>query len=211
MGDRKLEGKDAQDDEAPSAKSVSIIGGYEQIYIILKSEISNSAKAEESTNEVLFRCGNWCYRGMIQFNGIKINTPDLPVLIPALQKQQRALRYYCLANNVPTTSAFWEPLKFFNECREFCGAQVTSDSCDKELKKWSHVFPWIDNDQAATYFELAVDVPPCMDGVAMVCCKSYYRGLILISIFSENNFYFVLQSGMVYLLFNFYTSTCCMF
>jgi len=97
MSDRKLEGKDDEDD-APSAKSISVIGGYEQIYIILKSENAKAAKTEESTNEVLFRCGNWCYRGMIQFNGLKLNTADLPVLIPALQKQQKALRYYCLAN-----------------------------------------------------------------------------------------------------------------
>ena len=39
-------------------------------------------------NEVFFRCGNWCYKGRIQFNGLSISTADLPILIPALQKQQ---------------------------------------------------------------------------------------------------------------------------
>ena len=39
-------------------------------------------------NEVFFRCGNWCYKGRIQFNGLNISTADLPILIPALQKQQ---------------------------------------------------------------------------------------------------------------------------
>ena len=37
---------------------------------------------------MFFRCGNWCYKGRIQFNGLNISTADLPILIPALQKQQ---------------------------------------------------------------------------------------------------------------------------
>ena len=45
--------------------------------------------------------GNWAYRGKIQFDGLKISTQDLPVIIPILQKQQGSLRYFCNAGAVP--------------------------------------------------------------------------------------------------------------
>merc|ERR1711991_978102 len=114
MGDHKLEV------DAPSAKSVAINGGYEQTYVILKNDdgsgnASQAKGSEEATNEVLFRCGNWCYRGKVQFNGLRMETQDIPVIIPTLQKQQGTLRYYCNSNNVPKASDYAKPLEFFKE------------------------------------------------------------------------------------------------
>ena len=31
------------------------------------------AEAKSEGQEVLFACGNWCYRGQIQFNNLKMN------------------------------------------------------------------------------------------------------------------------------------------
>lgn len=71
----------------PSAKALD--GGYNQTYIIMNKEPGNEG------HEVFFRCGNWCYLGQIQFGGLKLATASLPVVIPALQKQQGSLRYFC--------------------------------------------------------------------------------------------------------------------
>jgi hypothetical protein len=81
---------------APSAKSLD--EGYNQTYIIMKNGSNVEEKSAGDDNEVFFRCGNWCYKGVIQFNGLKIGTADLPILIPTLQRQQGSLRYYCNSN-----------------------------------------------------------------------------------------------------------------
>jgi hypothetical protein len=87
--------------EKPSAKSVSMSGGYNQVYIIMNREAGNDSKSsndEDSNHEVFFRCGNWCYKGMVQFNGLTMGTADLPIIIPLLQRQQGSLRYFCNSN-----------------------------------------------------------------------------------------------------------------
>jgi hypothetical protein len=53
------------------------------------------SKSDLEADEVFFRCGNWCYKGLIQFGSLKVGVEDLPVLIPTLQRQQGSLRYYC--------------------------------------------------------------------------------------------------------------------
>ena len=83
----------------PSAKAID--EGYNQTYLIMQQQESDPATNEDSksedNHEVFFRCGNWCYKGQIQFGGVPLNTEELPVLIPLLQKQQGSLRYYCNA------------------------------------------------------------------------------------------------------------------
>lgn len=64
-----------------------------------------------------------------------------------------------------------------------------------ELKKWSSVFSWIDDDNASTYFELNMEVPPFMSGVELIASKTYTHGLIMISIYYDGTLYFVLQAG----------------
>jgi hypothetical protein len=177
----------------PTAKALD--DGYNQTYVIMKNG-SDEEKSSEEDNQVFFRCGNWCYKGQIQFNGLKIGISDLPVLIPTLQRQQGSLQYYCSSTNVPSSSDYFAPLKFLREASEFVANEMTSLALEKELRKMSTVFPWIDADGAATYFELTLNnVPACMDNVGLVASKTYSRGLILISIYTEKVFYFVIQSG----------------
>jgi hypothetical protein len=87
---------DDKDGGAPSAKAISG-EGYNQTYIILSRASDADSKLSVDANEVFFRCGNWCYKGFIQFGALSIGTADLPTLIPALQRQQGSLRYYCNA------------------------------------------------------------------------------------------------------------------
>ena len=181
----------------PSAKALD--DGYNQTYIIMKNENENENAEEKNSdhdNDVFFRCGNWCYKGQIQFNGLKLGTSDLTLLIPTLQKQQGSLQYYCSSLNVPTSSVFSEPLKFLRKATEFVASEMTSVTIEKELKKMANVFPWIDADGAATYFEMTLNnIPDCMENVGLVASKTYSRGLIVVSIFCEKTFYFVVQSG----------------
>lgn len=87
-----MDSKDSKDRNFAEDKAV--LNGYNQTYIILsKKPDTNGLKVE--ANEVLFRCGNWCYKGLVQFAELKLNTEEIPLIIPALQKQQGSLRYFC--------------------------------------------------------------------------------------------------------------------
>lgn len=82
-------------DGPPSAKALD--EGYNQTYLIMNADPADSESKSEDNHEVFFRCGNWCYKGQIQFGGVSLTTEQLPVVIPLLQKQQGSLRYYCNA------------------------------------------------------------------------------------------------------------------
>lgn len=82
-------------EEPPSAKAID--EGYNQTYLIMAAADRDADSKSEDNHEVFFRCGNWCYKGQIQFGGVDVNTEELPILIPLLQKQQGSLRYYCNA------------------------------------------------------------------------------------------------------------------
>jgi hypothetical protein len=85
--------------EIPKATEVSMREGYNQTYIIFPSDASSGDDKDAfDMNDVFFRCGNWCYKGPIDFTGTTIGVADLPVIIPTLQRQQSSLRYYCTAN-----------------------------------------------------------------------------------------------------------------
>ena len=182
-------------DSVPKSSSKALDDGYNQTYVIMKNQYVDAKKSDED-HAVFFRCGNWCYMGQIQFNGLTIGTSDLSLLIPTLQKQQGSLRYYCNSSNVPSSSDYSEPLKFLRKATEFVANEMTSLAIEKELRKMSAVFPWIDADGASTYFELTMnDIPKHMENVGLVASKTYTRGLIIISIYAEKTFYFVIQSG----------------
>ncbi len=100
------EKKGSSNSPIPTAKSLSLQDGYNQTYVIFKKENNSSGSeppqacsktSEDEFHEVFFRCGNWCYRGPIEFPGMDINVSDLPIIIPTLQRQQGSLRYYCTA------------------------------------------------------------------------------------------------------------------
>lgn len=79
---------------------------------------------------------------------------------------------------------------------EFIAREISSEEVDKELRKMSNVFPWIDDDRAPTYFEMTLShVPDYMDKVTLIASKTYTRGLIIISIYYDRTIYFLLSAG----------------
>jgi hypothetical protein len=90
---------ESKESSAPKVDSNLLNEGYNQTYIIFPPSDSDEEKSTTTSTErdTFFRCGNWCYRGPIDFNGVTVGTSELPVLIPTLQRQQSSLRYYCNA------------------------------------------------------------------------------------------------------------------
>lgn len=83
-----------------------------------------------------------------------------------------------------------------SEVADFVGAEMISDAVEKELKRMSSVFPWIDDDSASTYWELTLsNIPDFMENVGLVATKTYTRGLIIISVYYDSAVYFVLSAG----------------
>lgn len=97
--------------------------------------------------------------------------------------------------SIPSHSDVANPLDFVTEASEFIASEITSAHVETELQKWSSVFSWIDDDNASTYFELAMTPPPFMKKVSLIASKTYSRGLIIVSIYFEGVLYFVLQQG----------------
>jgi hypothetical protein len=183
------------DDKASSAPTMKALqslcgGGYNQTYLIMKSDNPKGIR------EVFFRCGQWCYKGDVEFFDLPINTAALPTLIPTLQRQQNKMRYYCSASSIPSTSIYAEPMQFIEDGIEFIASEIVSEKIEKELKRWSKVFQWIEQDTARTYFELLCDPSAsAVENIDLIANKTYNHGLIIISIFYKNSIYFVLQDG----------------
>lgn len=183
------------EDDYPSAKALSPEMGYTQVYAV-KDHNMDDKDCDGNSYEVLFRCGNWCYKGQIQFNDIEVTTSEIPVIIPVLQKQQGSLRYFCHAEKIPYHSEFYMPFEWLSESVEFFATEMQSDSVTDELVKMSKMFNWIDNDSDTTYFEMQLgDLPDYMLDMRMIAAKTYTRGLIIISVYSEGKLFFVVQSG----------------
>jgi hypothetical protein len=87
-------------------------------------------------------------------------------------------------------------MQYMEDALEFLAQELSSEAVEKELIKMSSVFPWIDDDTSATYFELAISfLPECMQKVRLMASKTYARGLVIISIYFDSHIYCVLQSG----------------
>jgi hypothetical protein len=101
-----------------------------------------------------------------------------------------------VAVSIPEDSVFHSPASYMEDALEFIASEITSESVEKELRKMTNVFPWIDDDRAPTYFELTINtLPDYMSQVTLIASKTYTRGLVIISIYYDRCIYFLLQSG----------------
>jgi len=86
-------------------------------------------------------------------------------------------------------------MAFVNEAAEFAARELASDTVHDELRKWTDVYGWMENDQSNTYFEIQCCPPPCMDGIALAASKTYARGLVFIAVYFDRALYVVVQDG----------------
>ena len=121
---------------------------------------------------------------------------DVPRVIPLLQRQQGKLAFYCNANAVPKDSDFYTPLETINEAQNFLASELISDNVSEAIERYEKVYPWMDNDEIKTYFEMTASLGTDMDAVQCVCSKTYAKGLIFMTIYFEDTFYVTLSEGM---------------
>ncbi|EQC41774.1 hypothetical protein SDRG_00637 [Saprolegnia diclina VS20] len=191
--DSKRRASDSDDDDrapdAPSADVVALRDGYNQTYIIQSSK--------SHLHEVLFRCGNWCYTGKVDVGDAEIALADLPVVIPALQKQQGSLQFLCEWKQIPATSPYAMPLETLYDAFDFIGTELASKAIEKKLMKAAQDNTWVDDDaDAKNFFELETGGFDCFDGIDLVASKTFVRGLVLVVIYYQRSFYVVLQEGV---------------
>ncbi|ETW07440.1 hypothetical protein H310_01954 [Aphanomyces invadans] len=181
------------DDTAPGAPSPDVIAlreGYNQTYVIQSSSTH--------LHEVLFRCGNWCYTGKVDLGDSEITLSDLPLVIPALQKQQGSLQFLCEWKQIPSTSPYAVPMETLYDAFDFIGTELASKSIEKKLMKAAQENAWVDDDGATdgkNFFELETGGFDCFDGIDLVASKTFVRGLVLLVIYYRRSFYVVLQEG----------------
>ena len=110
---------------------------------------------DQGEQEVLFRCGNWCYTGHVVLSK-NFSLSDLPVVIPLLQRQQSRLHYYCNADCVPEQSNFHRPMSMLYEAAEFAAAELSSAAVSAELERLAGECTWLEEDSQKTFFEMKV-------------------------------------------------------
>ncbi|GMF10790.1 unnamed protein product [Phytophthora lilii] len=180
----------ADESGAPTPEVVALRHGYNQTYIVRSSKTN--------LHEVLFRCGNWCYSGKVDLGSADIELADLPVVVPALQKQQASLQYLCEWKAMPSTSQYSTPLETLYDVYDFLGAELSSERIERKLMKAAEEHTWVDGDDdssSRTFFELQSGGYDCFDGVDIVASKTFVRGLVLLVIYYQRSFYVVLQAA----------------
>ncbi|GMH46549.1 hypothetical protein TrRE_jg8835 [Triparma retinervis] len=185
--------------------------GYQQVYLIKKPNPKTS-DAYSGEREVLFRCGNWCYVGRVTLDfggaegpddddesdseGRDMSLKDIPRVIPILQRQQGKLAFYCNHDSVPRDSSFYEPLETMQEAQDFLAGEFISDEFNDSLDRFEQMYPWMNDDEIKSYFELNANFEnEPMENIQCICSKTYARGLIFVTIYYENTFYVTISEG----------------
>lgn len=87
-------------------------------------------------------------------------------------------------------------MRYMEKALDFIAQELTSENVEKELSKMSSIYSWIEDDSAATYFELSISVlPECMEKVRLIASKTYTQGLVIIAIYYSSTIYCVLLPG----------------
>lgn len=186
------------DIEAPKSAAKAIHFDYNQTYFILDYDESMLSPMQINNNirEVLFRCGNWCYSGKAQFSNCQISMSAVQTVVQTLQSQQSQLRYSGEYSKLSSESVYFKPSELLFSATEAFAKEVTSAKVMHELEAISTKFSWIENEELSTYFELTLhEIPDYMRGVSMIASKTYTKGLIVITIYCNGVFYFIIDDG----------------
>ena len=162
----------------PSPNIIALRQGYNQTYIIRSST--------NNLHDVLFRCGNWCYTGKVDLGSATVELADLPVVIPALQKQQGSLQYLCEWKAMLASNPYSVPLETLYDAFDFIGSELATERIERALIKAAEEYPWIDEDgEQKNFFELQSGGYDCFDDVDLIASKTFVRGLVLLVIYYQ--------------------------
>ena len=164
--------------------------GYMQVYCVMKPKHLDSGSTRR---DALFRFGNWCYGGEVDFGVEGLHLGDVPDVLPTLQKQQGNLAYLCEISKFPSDSPNAAVLAAYKASLEFLTAEMLS--VEEELEKLSQLglTGWLNEDWSSSFFELAFEVPPEMEHVEVIASKQYTSvGIVLHCVWFGGSLYCVL-------------------
>mmetsp|Transcript_26098 Transcript_26098/g.82832 ORF Transcript_26098/g.82832 Transcript_26098/m.82832 type:complete len:652 (-) Transcript_26098:321-2276(-) len=169
-------------------------GSYTQTYLMLRSEDGTTAR------RALFRYGNWVYGGSIDMDQ-QVTLHDVPLVLRKFQRQQGRLAYWMEIAKLPDGLPFSAPMKHFAmSCafleREMLKAENTLTEITEYHKK-KGIPAWVDEENGCQFFELetAGDQEHFKD-VELMASKTYFKGVVVITIFFEGSFYVTLSPSV---------------
>lgn len=182
--------------------------GYHQTYIVRKP------RGRTTRRSVFVRCGNWCYDGEVDLGQISLALSDVPMAIPILQAQQGSLRYVSEFSRLSRSSPYRRPLVHLVRVAGFIEEQVATEACEQALMqlemlsskgspKPNRLNP---EEESSTkmeageapdeYFELELtDACKVYKNVELLASKTYVRGIILILVYFDGQFYCTMGEG----------------
>lgn len=168
-------------------------GSYTQIYVIDRPKhiFQGSTK-----RDALFRFGNWCYAGKVDFGVEQLHLGDVPDVLPALQKQQGNLAYFCDADSFPEGNTFSEVLRVYTASIRFLTNEMVN--VEDRIAKLADtgVTSWIDEDWAAAFFEMQFGHVAALENTEVIASKIYTgQGIILHCLWFAGSLYCVLADA----------------
>ena len=167
--------------------------GYSQVYCVMKPD---NAGTGNTRRRALFRFGNWCYGGEVDFGVQQLNLGDVPDVLPTLQKQQGNLAYLCEIAKFPSDSPFAPVLAGYKASTEFLTATMLSVEEQLSALAEQGLTAWLNEDWSASFFELAYEIPEELAHVEVIASKQYTSvGVVLHCVWFAGSLYCVLADA----------------
>jgi len=167
--------------------------GYSQVYCVMKPD---NAGTGNTRRRALFRFGNWCYGGEVDFGVQHLNLGDVPDVLPTLQKQQGNLAYLCEIAKFPSDSPFAPVLAGYKASTEFLTATMLSVEEQLTALAEQGLTAWLNEDWSASFFELAYEIPEELAHVEVIASKQYTSvGVVLHCVWFAGSLYCVLADA----------------
>ncbi|GBG30978.1 Hypothetical Protein FCC1311_071992 [Hondaea fermentalgiana] len=183
------------DDDYLWGKSKEAFGGsYTQTYLMLKGTDGSTAR------RALFRYGNWCYGGVLQMDQ-EVTLHEMPHVLRKFQRQQGLLAYWFEVQKLPDGLPFTAPMKHFAMTSAFLEEELAKAEGTltkiTEYHKSKGIEPWVDQENGRQFFELeSTGDQPFYDDVEFMASKTYYHGVVVITIYFQGSFYLTLSPSV---------------
>ena len=157
-------------------------GSYSQIYVLKYNDTI--------TADTAFLCGNYYYEGCAQLE-VETTLDRIPQIIPSLQQQQDKLQFICTTKSLyEYESNLARQVEIVQEAHD-CFVEKLPLARIEELSKQKSN-EWISENNV--YFQMC-GLEKLVEDNVFSCSKTYARGLIILSIFLDGVFYFVVSDG----------------
>jgi hypothetical protein len=141
--------------------------GYSQNYVLLRP---HNIRLGSYSRKALFRFGNWCYEGEVDFGVDALHLGDVPDVLPALQKQQGQLAYAFDVGSIPSSSPYAAILRQFLDGTRFLQKEMVAVEPELQRLAETSETAWIDQDWAASFFEMQFHITDAMKVCPAVPC-----------------------------------------